>query len=302
MSIARRPHRPDRSPLGAWTGRTLFLALVVALCLALPAGSAVAAIQPHLLSLSSNSGVPGNTVTLTGYGFGATQAGTSSVAFGGAIAAVTSWSDTQITATVPAPLVTYGAVYVFIVDSSVGGYDSNELPFIIEDPALWLEQVTPSHGAAGAVVKLTGHGFGAAKGSSNVIFPGAVFPTLVPPITWSDTSITFTLPAGMAVGQHEVFVNAIGLSNRLTFNVDPAIASLSPAKARPGATVTVNGTGFGRTRGTSKVLFGKTAATKYLSWSDTKIKVRVPATSAGSKPVKVVTRFGTSATKGFKVV
>jgi hypothetical protein len=283
----------------------LLLALILGLFLALPVASASATFQPHLWSLSASGGVPGNTITITGYGFGATQALTSGVGFGFQDAAITSWSDTQIVCTVPTQGV-YGLVYVKVFDTTAGSFYSNELPFVAEDPALWAERLTPNHGVAGTVVTLTGHGFGSAQGSSFVDLLGMAYPPKVTPTSWSDTSITFTVPGGMAVGQHEVVVFVVdagfNATNVMIFNVDPAIASLSPTKARPGATVTISGTGFGPTRGTSKVYFGKKIATSYVSWSDTKIKVRVPRIAAGSRPVKVWTRSGTSATKAFKVL
>lgn len=305
MTIFHRRRSLGRSPARPWSMRLLLSALVLGLLLALPVASASATVQPHLLSLSASAGVPGNTITITGYGFGATQALTSGVGFGFQTAAITSWSDTQIVCTVPT-LGVYGVVYVKVFDTTDGSFYSNELPFVAEDPALWAERLTPNHGAAGTHVTLTGHGFGSAQGSNFIDLLGIAYPPKVTPTSWSDTSIGFTVPGGMAVGQHEVVVfivdGGLNSTNVMMFNVDPAIASLSPMRARSGATVIVNGTGFGRTRGTSKVYFGTKVATSYVLWSDTKIKVRVPLVAAGSRPVKVWTRFGTSATKAFKVL
>ena len=55
---------------------------------------------PAILSLSSAAGTVGAEVTLTGTGFGVSQGG-STVAFNGALATPTAWSDTDITVTVP---------------------------------------------------------------------------------------------------------------------------------------------------------------------------------------------------------
>jgi hypothetical protein len=65
--------------------------------------------------------------------------------------------------------------------------------------------------------------------------------------------------------------------------------------------VTITGTGFGDKRGTSTVKFGTTAVTKYVSWSNNQIVVKVPATGTGSKAVKVTTAGGTSAGMSFTV-
>jgi hypothetical protein len=58
-------------------------------------GTVITSISPGI------GGKPGNTVTVAGSGFGPTQ-GTSKLLFGGVEAAVTGWSETSITATIPA--------------------------------------------------------------------------------------------------------------------------------------------------------------------------------------------------------
>jgi hypothetical protein len=63
-------------------------------------GNLTVSFPPAITSLSVNSGRPGDAVTISGRNFGATQGG-GSVSFNGAAAAVTSWSDEAISATVP---------------------------------------------------------------------------------------------------------------------------------------------------------------------------------------------------------
>jgi len=65
--------------------------------------SAAHAQTPHISSISPTSLAPGMQATLTGSGFGATQGSHGSVQFqSSGSAAVVSWNDTQIVATVPA--------------------------------------------------------------------------------------------------------------------------------------------------------------------------------------------------------
>ncbi|MDU0370774.1 matrixin family metalloprotease [Hymenobacter endophyticus] len=76
----------------------------------------------------------------------------------------------------------------------------------------------------------------------------------------------------------------------------PVITTLSPASLTAGtsAVLTISGSGFGGTRGTGSVEFrnaddGGATYTKvndddYLSWTDTRIQVRVPSLSAGRNP------------------
>lgn len=84
--------------------------------------------------------------------------------------------------------------------------------------------------------------------------------------------------------------------------VKPKITRLSPTAGKRGATVTITGSGFGAKRAKSFVKFGATKATKYTTWTDTKIKCKVPAkASFGKLKVKVTTAAGVSNAKTFKV-
>jgi len=87
----------------------------------------------------------------------------------------------------------------------------------------------------------------------------------------------------------------VRLSGPLT---TPVIRGLSPAKGSAGAVITLTGKHFGAKRGA--VRFGAVTATRYLSWSDTLIKVKVPAgTTSGDLNVVVKTSVGTSAARHF---
>ena len=75
----------------------------------------------------------------------------------------------------------------------------------------------------------------------------------------------------------------------------PSVTKLTPTKARRGATVTITGKNFGKKRGRSVVKFGGKTCIKYVSWSSTLIKCRVPTEAKlGRLLVKVTTAAGTS--------
>lgn len=78
---------------------------------------------PRVTALSSPSLAPGQTLTISGTGFGSTQ-GAGWVTFGGVPATVVSWSDTSVTAIVPLGIT---ACYVGVVQ---GGVVSNGLYFV----------------------------------------------------------------------------------------------------------------------------------------------------------------------------
>ena len=82
----------------------------------------------------------------------------------------------------------------------------------------------------------------------------------------------------------------------------PAITRLKPTSAKRGATVTISGTDFGATRGTSSVEFGAKKCATYLSWSATRIKCKVPAKAKiGKVKVTVATSARRRNAKNFTV-
>ncbi len=73
----------------------------------------------------------------------------------------------------------------------------------------------------------------------------------------------------------------------------PHIDSISPASGPVGTEVTIEGSKFGDSRGSSHVSFESTQATQYNQWTDTRIKCLVPP-GALSGWLKVTTESGTS--------
>lgn len=57
----------------------------------------------------------------------------------------------------------------------------------------------------------------------------------------------------------------------------PYVKTITPTSGNAGILLTLTGFGFGDTRGTNYVKFGSVTATNYSSWSNTQIKVYVPA-------------------------
>lgn len=89
---------------------------------------------------------------------------------------------------------------------------------------------------------------------------------------------TFNLPAGaVSVWQYKAPTNAA------------TIGHVGPMMGKAGNTITIDGRGFGATKGT--VYFGATAVTgaNILSWEDSSITVKVPSIAAGTYGVKIAT-------------
>ena len=265
-------------PAGATTGN-------VVVTVGTQASNGVAfTVGPTISSLNPNSGAVGTAVTITGMNFGATQ-GTSTVKFNGtAVTSYTSWSNTSIVVNVPTGA-TDGNVVV-----TVGTLSSPGVMFTISSAGPTITTVSPNSGAPGTAVTITGTNFGATQATSTVTFGGTVATTT----SWSATSIGVTVPAGATTGAVAVTVGGL-VSNGVTFTVPaPAITSLNPASGLAGAAVTITGTNFGTTQGTSTVKFNGTTAT-VTSWSNTSIAVTVPS---GATTGNVVVTVGTQASNG----
>jgi hypothetical protein len=219
---------------------------------------------PSITTLSPASGAVGAAITISGANFGATP-GTSTVKFGAVTATPTSWSAGSIVAPVPTGAAT-GNVVV-----TVNSVASNAVAFTVL-PAPSITSLSPTSGAVGSSVTITGSNFGASQGSGTVKFGGVT----ATPTSWSATSIKVPVPSGAASGN--VVVHASGVdSNGKAFTVlpTPTISSLSPTSGSVGTTVTITGTNFGSTQGTSTVKFNTKVAT-ITSWSATSIKAKVP--------------------------
>ena len=220
---------------------------------------------PSIASLNPTSGPVGASVTITGTNFGATQ-GTNTVNFNGTTGTPTAWSATSITVPVPSGAIT-GNVVV-----TVGGVASNGAPFtVLATPDI--AGLSPTSGAVGATVTITGTNFGATKGTSTVTFNG----TTGIPTNWSATTITIQVPSGATTGNVVVTVGGV-ISNGVPFTVltTPNITNLNPQSAGEASPVTITGTNFGATQGTSTVTFNGTAGVP-TNWSTSSITVPVPA-------------------------
>lgn len=231
---------------------------------------------PQISSLAPTSGSASTSVTIFGTGFGATQ-GTSAVRFNGVAATATSWSGTQIVAQVPCSTTT-GLVVV-----TVNGTNSNGVNFVVIPQ---LATIGPSSGTTGTSVTLTGCSFGPSQGASTVTLNGVTATVAA----WAMTSITVSVPADATTGNVVVRVGG-NPSNGLPFTVLPSIASLSVTSGRGSVTnVTLNGSGFGATQGSSTVTFTVGTISQnasMVSWGNRQVVATVPCgVTAGAGTVR----------------
>ena len=162
--------------------------------------------------------------------------------------------------------------YVWVVGSDGLTWNKTTPPKI--SPTI--SGIAPTSGNVGTLITVTGTGFGSTRGTSYVSF-GSVQATDY--TSWSDTQVKCNVP-GVASGTANLTLTTDGgTSNAKSFTVVPPvvvpqISGISPTSGNVGTLVTVTGTGFGSTRGSSYVSFGSVQATEYTSWSDTQVQCK----------------------------
>jgi RHS repeat-associated protein len=241
--------------------------------------SVVVGTTPFVSSVTPIVGTIGTSVTITGSNFGTPQ-GTSTVQFNGALAtSITSWSISQIVATVPstAPDGT-GPVTVTVNSVSSPGVTAGA-QFTVINPEI--SSLAPPAAPVGGTLTINGSGFGASQ-NGGVLINGAAASVQ----SWSDAQIQVAIQSSTTSGPVTVSNNSI-VSNSVPFTVSPppTISGISPGTGEIGTPVTVNGSGFGSTESNNSVAFGGTVASG-ANWSDSQIIVNVPP-NAITGPVTV---------------
>lgn len=193
---------------------------------------------PGITSVSPTTGAVGSSVTISGSNFGTTQ-GTSSVRFGTATATVSSWSATQVVATVPNVM---GAVALTIV---VGGISSNAATFTVAGapaPNYTLARaptaLTVNRGASGTVtltITRTGEFTGAVAFTATGL-PAGVSASFAP-ASATGTSSTLTLSASATAALGNASLTITG--NNATLGTRTTTVALTVAGAPPSGTVTI---------------------------------------------------------------
>ena len=256
------------------------------------ASSQVSSESPQITSISPSRARYNQVITIRGTAFGANR-GTSRVIFQGgnepSSSQYVSWSDTQIRVRVPTGART-GNVQVV----TANGRASARLT--ITSP--WVSSISPQTGRTHTVVTISGGNFGSSRGSSTVRI-GSVVVSSTSFAAWSNSRILFRIPRNTPPGNLIVRTSE-GTSNAIRLQTtSPYLTSISPTRIKTGDRLTLTGGNFGNRRGTGYILFAsnvRPAAADYVSWSNSRIVVKVPARGQSGN-VQVATSNGTSGTK-----
>jgi len=224
-------------------------------------------IQPSI-TLSPTAAPAGNTVTLTGSAFAATSKlslalnGTYIQLFTGATAgASTSGAGAISGVTFTIPATTAGGNYIVTVSDYATVNNTQTASFTVTSPTMTL---TPSTGAAGITVTITGAGWLPSVTTGTVSWGTTILSSALttggPGLTNGKivSGNTFTVPQ-VPAGNYTVTVSDGVESLSTTFTVATAAITLSAATAQVGDVFNVTGSGFNpgvtMTLGTNSYLF-----------------------------------------------
>lgn len=233
--------------------------------------------SPTISSFSPTSAKAAQTVTITGTNL----SGATAVTFGGvAASSFTVNSATQITA-----VVGNGSTGSVAVTNPGGTGTLAGFTFL---PAPTISSFTPTSGATGASITITGTNF---SGATSVKFGGVVASSF---IVNSATQITAVVGSGASGNVNIATPGGVVAKSGFTFLSAPTISSFTPTSGITGTTVTITGTNLS---GATSVKFGGVAASSFIVNSATQITAVVGSGASGS--VSVTTPGGTATLAGF---
>jgi hypothetical protein len=173
-----------------------------------------------------------------------------------------------------------GPIYVSV--NGVGVLSGTSFTVVGTGP--YIDSFTPSGGAAGTPVTITGTHFTSGSGGSPVVKLNGKVATQS--AAASENALYITVPAGATTGF--ITVERSGMttaSSSVPFYVNPVIKSFSPVNGRAGTNVVIQGTNF---TGALSVWFGNIAVSNLLGVASNQITVAVPA-GAITAPLYVYT-------------
>lgn len=181
-------------------------------------------------------------------------------------------------ATVTAAGVGETSIVVSTYASGVATPSASETIWVTVQPALGpapvITNISPGTGTPGVTqVTVNGSNFGSSQGSGYVELGNMSATTIS---EWTTNQIVAIVPLGSMPGVAEVKQNGLA-SNDLPFaTVVPSITGVNPATGSTGTPITITGTNFGTSQGSSSVMFNRGAASP-TSWSTNSIVTPVPA-------------------------
>jgi hypothetical protein len=238
-------------------------------------------VSPRITSFSPASGPPGASVQINGNNF----EGTLAVQFNGTNSTFFATSPTQIQTVVPAGATSGPIRVVTGVDSAV-----SDRVFFVTANEPFITEFSPTNGAPGTVVTLTGGNF---TGATAVEFNGtnaAAFSVT------ASTQLRVTVPSGASSGPISV-TTALGTGQSaapFAVTTAPVITDFEPIGGAAGTAVVINGMNFA---GTTAVQFNGTNASGFSVTAPTQINALVPP-GATPGPITITSSLGSGTSTG----
>jgi len=179
-----------------------------------------------------------------------------------------------------------GTTYYYQVSSTDSKSNRAKGPGKFKTPGFSISgTISPSAGGSGATLTLTGAASTTttADNSGNYVFAG--LPNGTYGVAPNHVGYTFS-PSSQSTTVNGANVTGVNFTAN-PVSVPPSITSLNPASGSVGTSVTITGTNFGSTQGTSTVKFNGTAATP-TSWTASSITAPVPTGAATGNVVVTV--------------
>jgi hypothetical protein len=251
--------------------------------------SASFTILPKITIMSPGASPVGGTVNITG-----TNLGTSgTLTFNGVLANTSTWTPTNVIATVPTSATT-GAVVATSNSESSDGFSFQVVP------GASVSGISTASGIAGTNVTISGSNFGGsqATASGSVLIGGAEAPIS----TWTNSTIVAQVPSEAEPGLGSLAVTLAGVpSNSYAFTAIPSLSSGGSSSGGSGTFVAITGANFGSEQGASTIQFGSTSALVE-NWGSGTVMAQVPALPVGAVPVTVSAGGNTTNSIQFMVI
>jgi hypothetical protein len=256
--------------------------------------------------ISTNA--PGTAFTLTVNGNGFVSGSTPTVYWNNSVKTTAFVSSTQLTASILAADIASGAADQVTVRQ--GASTSNALVYTVLNPVPGITSISPTTVSAGSSgLTLTVNGSNFLTGATLLLFNTFPLPANAVTVT-NSTTLTVQVPAANLTTAGTVSVDTFNLQPgggpdtnptpptlTITSAPAPTITMLNPTSGPVGTSVTITGTNFGATQGSSTVKFNGTSATptSAANWGATSIVVPVPT---GATTGNVVVTVGGLASNG----
>ncbi len=240
-----------------------------------------------VVSAAQPGGFPGNSLTVTGSGFGASETGITITWDGNSVAssiranAQGGWTGNFVIPPSPA-----GPHAVHAYGATTQATATSDVIFNV-GAGVALSQTS---GAPGSSISVTGAGFGASETGITVTYDGANVATGIRANAQGNFTATFNVP-NSAAGPHTLHsYGATTLASTtadVVFTVTPGI-SVSQTSGAPGSSMTISGSGFGSNETGITVVYDTTTVASGLranaqgSWSTTFV---VPPSAIGSHTI-----------------